>query len=77
MNKLAYTIIALFTLCITSCSDEKNIFDSSSANRMNAMLQQCKEILTGSENGWIFEYYPEDNNTEGSVSTWSSLNREK
>ena len=56
MNKLAYTIIALFTLCITSCSDEKNIFDSSSANRMNAMLQQCKEILTGSENGWIFEW---------------------
>lgn len=65
MNKLAYTIIALFTLCITSCSDEKNIFDSSSANRMNAMLQQCKEILTGSENGWIFEYYPEDNKYGG------------
>ena len=65
MNKLAYTIIALFTLCITSCSDEKNIFDSSSDNRMNAMLQQCKEILTGSENGWIFEYYPEDNKYGG------------
>lgn len=65
MNKLAYTIIALFTLCITSCSDEKNIFDSSSANRMNAMLQQCKEILTESENGWIFEYYPEDNKYGG------------
>ena len=55
MNKSVYILIALFTLCISSCSDENDIFDSSSARRMNAMLQECNEILTGAENGWIFE----------------------
>lgn len=53
MNKSVYILIALFTLCISSCSDENDIFDSSSARRMNAMLQECNEILTGAENGWI------------------------
>ena len=47
MNKSVYILIALFTLCISSCSDENDIFDSSSARRMNAMLQECNEILTG------------------------------
>ena len=45
MNKSVYILIALFTLCISSCSDENDIFDSSSARRMNAMLQECNEIL--------------------------------
>ena len=65
MNKSVYILIALFTLCISSCSDENDIFDSSSARRMNAMLQECNEILTGAENGWIFEYYPEDSKYGG------------
>ena len=45
MNKLAYTIIALFTLCIKT-------------------------------DGFL-NITPKITNTEGSVSTWSSLNREK
>lgn len=60
MNKPAYILIALLIGCISSCSDEKDIFDSSSARRMNAMLQDCNEILAGSENGWVLEYYPEE-----------------
>lgn len=64
MNKSVYILIALFTLCISSCSDENDIFDSSSARRMNAMLQECNEILTGAENGWILNTIRKTVNTE-------------
>lgn len=65
MNKLVYILIALLTGCFSSCSDEKDIFDLSSARRMNAMLQECSAVLTDAENGWIFEYYPEDSKYGG------------
>ncbi|WP_455584289.1 DUF4302 domain-containing protein [Bacteroides sp.] len=65
MNKSAYILIALFTWCISSCSDENDIFDSSSAHRMSAMLQECNDVLTGAENGWVLEYYPEDSKYGG------------
>ena len=65
MNKSAYILITLFTLCISSCSDENDVFDSSSAHRMNAMLKECNEILTDAENGWVLEYYPEENKYGG------------
>lgn len=66
MNKLIYTVIALSVLCFVSCTeDEKDIFDDSSANRLNVTLKECNDILTGSSNGWILEYYPEDNKYGG------------
>lgn len=66
MNKLAYIIITCFVLCVVSCTqDEKDIFGDSSANRMNAALKECNDILVGSGNGWVLEYYPEEHKYGG------------
>lgn len=44
---------------MNSCSnEEENIFDESSANRIETALKVDKEILMGAPNGWIMEYYP-------------------
>lgn len=50
----------------TSClMEEKEVFDQTPAERMDAFLSEYKEILESSENGWLFEYYPEANQSYG------------
>lgn len=59
MKKIIYSFILLWGLmCLPGCvSEEDDIFDDSSANRMTADLQKAKDILTGAKNGWLMQYY--------------------
>ena len=46
---------------LTSCFfEEKNIFDQSSAQRMNMALAEHFDLLTSSPSGWVFNYFPTD-----------------
>jgi len=57
MKKIVYIAIA-FVFALTSCiSDEKDLFNDSAANRMSAALQEYKDVLTNTPNGWLMEYY--------------------
>ena len=55
-----------FPFLVTSCLiEEKDLFEQSPAERMDAFLTEYKELLESSENGWLFECYPEKDQSYG------------
>jgi hypothetical protein len=52
------SILAGFTECKF---EEENIFDDSSANRIEKAKKEYAQLLCSSPNGWIMEYFPTDN----------------
>ena len=52
----------LFQSCL---KDQEDIFDKSSSNRMDDYLVLAKTTLLSSEQGWVFEYYPHENQIYG------------
>ncbi len=67
LNKLFIaTLLAFSTLALQSClKDQEDFFDESSSERMQAVLENTKAVLTSSDNGWIFDYYPDRNLSYG------------
>lgn len=54
------------TLLLQSClKDQEDVFDESSAVRMQKTLENVKKVLTSSDNGWAFDYFPDRNLTYG------------
>lgn len=52
-------LTAVGVICFAACTpEEEDLFDASSANRIEATLKVDKDILTGASNGWLIEYYP-------------------
>ena len=61
MKKLSNMLwgILSFMLVLSACAPEQeDIFDDSSANRIEAAMKSYQEILAGASNGWLMEYYP-------------------
>lgn len=57
---LLYVLMVLPTLLLQSClKDQEDIFDTPSSIRMQEALDNAKKVLTSSEEGWIFDYYPD------------------
>ncbi len=55
-----FLILTFGFILVQSCTNEEDdIFNSSSAERMNAALKEAKEILIAAPNGWLMEYYAE------------------
>ncbi|MCD8184451.1 MAG: DUF4302 domain-containing protein [Bacteroides sp.] len=54
--------VALYSSCT---SEEEDLFDQSSAARIEAAIKADKEILTGAANGWLMEYYPSSSQQYG------------
>lgn len=53
-------MLALSTMMMQSClKDQEEIFDEPSSTRLQAALDNAKEVLTSSENGWVFDYFPD------------------
>lgn len=66
MKKISYFIILLSSILLFSCTpQEENLFDESTANRVDAALASHKEILMGAENGWLMEFFPARGQTYG------------
>ena len=60
--------LLLSTLLFHSCtSDQDEIFDNSSSLRMQEVLDKAKAALTGNDNGWALDYYPDRNLTYGGI----------
>jgi hypothetical protein len=75
MKRIGYFLIIISTLFVQSClKDEEDIFDSSAAERMTAALSEYKTVLTGASNGWVMEYYPEQDQVIGGYTFLCSFN---
>lgn len=62
MNKkiLVYMLMMLPALLMTSClKDQSDTFDKSASIRSAEYLEKTKRVLESSENGWVFNYYPD------------------
>lgn len=58
--------ITLAVILYPGCTpEEDDIFEDSSANRIEAALKADKEILVSATNGWLMEYYPASAQTYG------------
>ena len=43
---------------LNSCfKTEEDIFDQSPAQRLNKLTSDYREVLSGSENGWVLQYF--------------------
>lgn len=60
MKKIFFLLsVALISLAFTSCTIEQDdIFDKSSAARVEEALKADYKILTSAENGWLMQYFP-------------------
>lgn len=59
MKKVLYNILILTLIAFTqSCTNEdEDLFDASSAERINAAVKESQDILVAAPNGWLMEYY--------------------
>ncbi len=59
MKKILNILFVLaFTAVYTSCTSEvDDVFDKSSAQRIQETLQTDKQLLTSAKNGWLVSYY--------------------
>ena len=66
MRKLYLILLAAIGLTMTSClMEEKELFDQTPAERMEAYLEGYRTLLASSEGGWLLQYYPEENQSYG------------
>lgn len=63
---LSASILAASTMMLSSClKDQEDIFDVDANNRLEQRLEDCKNTLISSENGWAFDYFPDRNISYG------------
>ena len=69
MKNVYIAILLISSVLFGSClKDENSLFDETASIRMEQSLKNYKEILSSSENGWLLEYYPEENQSYGGYS---------
>lgn len=68
LNKLFIATLLVFsTTMLQSClKDQEDIFDEPASQRMQATLDNAKEVLMSAENGWLFDYTPDATHRYGS-----------
>lgn len=70
MKKIYYLFCLVAVVIASACThEEEDLFDSSSADRADAAIKAYTQILTGAENGWLMEYYPEMQQKYGGYNT--------
>nr|WP_320000301.1 DUF4302 domain-containing protein [uncultured Draconibacterium sp.] len=68
MKNKIYIILVAYVLSIvaTSCKeDTEYIFDESASGRKAEAIEKYEQALKSSENGWVFQYFPEENQQYG------------
>lgn len=67
MKKICYSIFYLIAVVImAACThEEDDLFGNSSAIRADEAIKANLAVLTGAENGWLMEYFPEANQAYG------------
>ncbi|WP_291589082.1 DUF4302 domain-containing protein [Bacteroides sp.] len=73
-----YGLLACLCLLMQSCLfSEDDMFDSSSAQRAMASVEECQAMLQSAPNGWLLEYYPGQKGESGGYSLIAKFDGEK
>lgn len=56
---IIFLLAGLF-FCTSCLFEQKELFDQTPAERMESFLNEYQELLETAENGWILEYYPDN-----------------
>lgn len=70
--RISFLHIILLGLTLSFCScvgDEKSLFDTSAAERLNQAMTNYRSALQNSSYGWAMDYYPSDGSRGGRVYT--------
>lgn len=63
---LIFAVACIVAAVLPSCMKEENeVFDKSATERLEDMLEEVRDVLTGSENGWVMKYYIGDAQSGG------------
>ena len=66
MKKIYLILLAVLGMTVTSClMEEKELFDKTPAERMDSFLDEYHQLLASAENGWLLQYYPEEEQSYG------------
>ena len=77
MKKIYYMLCMLAVFGLAACSNEQDdLFDDSSANRIDAATNETNLILVGAEKGWLMEYFLDGNLTYGGYNTLVKFNED-
>lgn len=77
MKKIYCLFCLVAAMMASACThEEEDLFDSSSADRADATIKAYTDILTGAENGWLMEYYPEMQQKYGGYNTLVKFDNE-
>lgn len=77
-RKFFYILLALQALLLQSClKDQEDLFDTPSSLRMQEVLDNTKKTLVSSEEGWVFDYYPDRTLSLGGYVYTVKFNNEK
>lgn len=69
--KKVYNIlfVLLSLLAFSACTSEvDDVFDKSSAQRVNDAMSEYKDVLVSAQNGWLMKYYPKADTNYGGYS---------
>lgn len=58
LSNILWGILSLIFVLSACAPEQDDIFDDSSANRIEAAMKSYQEILASASNGWLMEYYP-------------------
>ncbi len=72
MKRICLTIaLALSSIMFFSClKEQEDLFEESSATRMQKLIKSYKDTLAASGNGWILQYYPVPTKDYGGLNYW-------
>jgi len=77
MKRINYILAFFILFTLVGCSpEEKNLFDGSSANRIEASLTHVNEVLLGAKNGWLMQYYPATGQKYGGYNLFLSFSED-
>ncbi len=79
--KMKFNIYILFILAATSLQSclfqEDDIFDKSASERIEAAVEEYKEVLLSAKNGWHLEYCPGEDYSMGGINMFIKFEKEK
>ena len=66
MKKIYLALLLILPCMLQSCIfEDKELFDQSAAERAEGYISDYKNLLISPENGWLLEYYPDENQSYG------------
>jgi hypothetical protein len=65
MKKIVYISMLIVVFFLNACKEEKDIFDEPASLRLQKAINEYTELFASSPNGWLGDFYPEDNQKIG------------